>query len=97
MASVNFDDYTEDGVVDAAYILLLILKKKRIGNKTITNLSFKILNYLYKNNNSYENIIREHFHNNPNTSKALRLLVTNKIISRSGVGGRLDPYIYFIS
>ena len=44
-----------------------------------------------------ERVIRQEFGNNPDTSKALRFLVTEHRIVRSGAGGRRDPYSYMIA
>ena len=44
-----------------------------------------------------ERVLRENFGNNPDTSKALRFLVTEKRIVRKGVGGRKDPFHYVMS
>lgn len=44
-----------------------------------------------------ERIIRQEFGNNPDTSKALRFLVSEKKIVRKGVGGRRDPFNYVLS
>lgn len=44
-----------------------------------------------------ERAIRQEFGNNPDTSKALRFLVTENKIIRSGVGGRRDPFSYTIA
>ena len=43
-----------------------------------------------------ERIIRLVFGNNPDTSKALRYLVSENRITRSGFGGRRDPFSYTI-
>lgn len=39
---------------------------------------------------------RNAFGNNPDTSKALRFLVAENRIVRSGAGGRKDPYSYVV-
>lgn len=44
-----------------------------------------------------ERIIRTEFGNNPDTSKALRFLVTEHKIVRNGQGGRRDPFSYTIA
>lgn len=44
-----------------------------------------------------ERIIRQEFGNNPDTSKALRFLVSEKKIVRKGAGGRRDPFNYVLS
>lgn len=44
-----------------------------------------------------ERIVRQEFGNNPDTSKALRFLVSEHRIVRSGAGGRRDPYSYTIA
>lgn len=44
-----------------------------------------------------ERVIRLEFGNNPDTSKALRYLVTEERIIRAGLGGRRDPFSYTIS
>lgn len=40
---------------------------------------------------------RQTFGNNPDTSKALRFLVAENRIIRSGLGGRKDPFSYVVS
>jgi hypothetical protein len=40
---------------------------------------------------------RQAYGNNPDTSKALRFLVAEDRIVRSGLGGRKDPYSYVVS
>uniref|UniRef100_A0A7S0S294 HTH three-helical bundle domain-containing protein n=1 Tax=Chlamydomonas leiostraca TaxID=1034604 RepID=A0A7S0S294_9CHLO len=42
----------------------------------------------------YERQIREALGNNPDTSKALRLLITQGKLTRMGAGGRGDPFAY---
>ncbi|GFH30384.1 predicted protein [Haematococcus lacustris] len=42
----------------------------------------------------YERQIRETLGNNPDTSKALRLLMTQGKLARVGAGGRGDPFAY---
>lgn len=37
---------------------------------------------------------RKEFGNNPDISKALRLLVSEKNVKRAGKGGRIDPFTY---
>jgi hypothetical protein len=44
-----------------------------------------------------ERIVRQEFGNNPDTSKALRFLVSEKKIVRKGAGGRRDPFNYVLS
>ena len=44
-----------------------------------------------------ERIIRQEFGNNPDTSKALRFLVSEKKIVRKGLGGRKDPFNYILA
>ena len=44
-----------------------------------------------------ERVIRQEFGNNPDTSKALRFLVSEKRIVRKGMGGRRDPFNYVLS
>ena len=43
-----------------------------------------------------ERVIREEFGNNPDTSKALRYLVSESRINKEGAGGRRDPFSYTI-
>lgn len=40
---------------------------------------------------------RRDFGNNPDISKALRLLVSEKNVKRVGKGGRVDPFTYQVS
>ena len=52
--------------------------------------------------NQYEtplngNLCRRDFGNNPDISKALRLLVSEKNVKRVGKGGRVDPFTYQVS
>ena len=44
-----------------------------------------------------ERVIRLEYGNNPDTSKALRYLVTENRITRRGAGGRRDPFSYTIN
>ncbi len=37
---------------------------------------------------------RKEFGNNPDISKALRLLVSEKNVKRAGKGGRVEPFTY---
>ena len=39
-------------------------------------------------------LCRKEFGNNPDISKALRLLVSEKNVKRAGKGGRVDPFTY---
>jgi len=64
-----------------------------------------IYQYIIKNQQMYlrkgargvpERVIRVEYGNNPDTSKALRYLVTENRISREGVGGRKDPFSYTV-
>lgn len=41
-------------------------------------------------------VCRNAFGNNPDTSKALRFLVAENRIVRTGAGGRKDPYSYVV-
>ena len=43
-----------------------------------------------------ERVIREEYGNNPDTSKALRYLVSESRINKEGAGGRRDPFSYTI-
>lgn len=43
-----------------------------------------------------ERVIRVEYGNNPDTSKALRYLVTENRINREGIGGRKDPFSYTV-
>ncbi|KAA6427280.1 MAG: hypothetical protein FRX49_03037 [Trebouxia sp. A1-2] len=43
---------------------------------------------------TFESVIRKEFGNNPDISKALRLLVSEKNVKRAGKGGRIDPFTY---
>lgn len=43
-----------------------------------------------------ERVIRVEYGNNPDTSKALRYLVTENRITREGIGGRKDPFSYTV-
>lgn len=65
-----------------------------------------ILKYITKHQPRYmatsaggvpERIIRNEFGNNPDTSKALRFLVTENKIVRGGQGGRRDPFSYTLA
>lgn len=59
-----------------------------------------ILEYIEVHQSEYvgkgvpERILRQEFGNNPDTSKALRFLVSEKKIIRAGLGGRRDPFSY---
>ncbi|XP_058095720.1 uncharacterized protein LOC131241088 isoform X2 [Magnolia sinica] len=41
--------------------------------------------------------IREAIGNSPDTSKALRMLLRLEEVKRSGVGGRMDPFLYVVA
>jgi hypothetical protein len=45
----------------------------------------------------FERTVREHFGNNPDTSKALRILVCQGRLTREGQGGRGDPFKWVAS
>lgn len=64
-----------------------------------------IYQYIIKNQPMYlrrgargvpERVIRVEYGNNPDTSKALRYLVTENRINREGAGGRKDPFSYTV-
>ncbi|XP_072961315.1 uncharacterized protein [Typha angustifolia] len=55
-----------------------------------------ILKFLSSGSSS-EAKIREVIGNRPDTSKALRMLLKQEEVTRSGAGGRVDPFLYTIS
>ncbi|GAQ80399.1 hypothetical protein KFL_000530260 [Klebsormidium nitens] len=55
-----------------------------------------ILNYIGRERTP-ESVIRKEMGNTPDTSKALRMLVSDKKVNRRGTGGRPDPFIYKIT
>lgn len=76
-------------------------------NSRVGRAMSSILDYITQHQPSYhgitpfggvpERVIRQEFGNNPDTSKALRFLVTEKRIVRKGMGGRRDPFNYVLS
>ncbi|XP_072985610.1 uncharacterized protein [Typha latifolia] len=55
-----------------------------------------ILKFLSSGSSS-EAKIREVIGNRPDTSKALRMLLKQEEVTRSGAGGRVDPFLYTVS
>lgn len=53
-----------------------------------------VLKFLFDVGTSSERNIRQKCGDNPDTSKALRLLHETHKVRRFGTGGRLDPFIY---
>lgn len=80
----------DEELVEAAAALMVINKPRLI---TLTEIVHR---YISISGPIKENKLRIIFKNNPNTSKALRILLKEKIISRNGDGGRKSPYIYNI-
>ncbi|KAI7839725.1 hypothetical protein COHA_006529 [Chlorella ohadii] len=82
-----------------AYSLVSI--NSRVGQATVS-----IVDYIRRHQDTYlkntgtgvpERMLRNAFGNNPDTSKALRFLVAENRIVRSGAGGRKDPYSYVLT
>lgn len=73
----------------------------RVGQATVS-----VLDYIRRHQGYYlenggtgvpERMLRQTFGNNPDTSKALRFLVAENRIIRSGLGGRKDPFSYVLA
>lgn len=73
-------------------------KPKQRKNRDVgTLLKFRctaIQKFLLDQTTGSEKSIRGVFGNNPDTSKALRLLVKEHKVKRFGSGGRSDPFVY---
>eukprot|EP00891_Asterochloris_glomerata_P005931 jgi/Astpho2/5931/Aster-x1338 len=70
-----------------------------IGSTRVQRFAANIVQYLYDNlcagqDFTVESIIREKFKNSPDTSKALRMLLSSHKVQRKGRGGRQDPFAY---
>jgi len=69
-------------------------------NSRVGRAMLAILEYIEAHQSEYvgtgvpERILRQEFGNNPDTSKALRFLVSERKIIRAGLGGRRDPFSY---
>ncbi|XP_050230597.1 uncharacterized protein LOC126679587 [Mercurialis annua] len=66
------------------------------GSSTMSRKAEAILNMLSSGGGSSEVQIRRALGDTPDTSKALRMLLKEKEVKRSGTGGRLAPFIYMI-
>eukprot|EP01018_Ginkgo_biloba_P013850 Gb_04937 [translate_table: standard] len=53
-----------------------------------------IQKFLLDQTTGSEKCIRQTFGNNPDTSKALRMLVKQHRVKRFGTGGKADPFVY---
>ena len=53
-----------------------------------------IQKFLLEETSGSEKRIRETFGDNPDTSKALRMLVKQHRVKRFGSGGKADPFVY---
>lgn len=68
---------------------------KRAGDKTcIEELAVLVEMHIREVGSTREGPIRDKFGNDPNTSKALRLLCSKRVVTRTGMGGRLSPFTY---
>lgn len=74
---------------------------KKTKNETLENLGTKIQlrctaiqKFLLEETSGSERRIRETFGDNPDTSKALRMLVKQHRVKRFGTGGKADPFVY---
>lgn len=69
-------------------------------NSRVGRAMMAILEYIEAHQSEYvgkgvpERVLRQEFGNNPDTSKALRFLVSERKIIRAGLGGRRDPFSY---
>ncbi|CAO2831740.1 unnamed protein product [Amaranthus hypochondriacus] len=75
-------------------------KKRRRRGTGISHLSRKAegIRKLLSSQGSFSEVrIRQLLGDSPDTSKALRMLLRKEEVKRSGVGGRLDPFIYTIA
>ncbi|CAM8889357.1 unnamed protein product [Rhodiola kirilowii] len=69
-------------------------KKKKVGSGHLWRRAEAILKFLNSGGCASEVKIRQVLGDTPDTSKALRILLKQEEIGRSGGGGRSDPYIY---
>lgn len=78
----------------------LPLQTSRVGQAAVS-----ILEYVRRHEQTYldsglqgvpERVLRQEFGNNPDTSKALRCLVSEGELQRRGRGGRKDPFSYTV-
>lgn len=81
--------------------VFLVMQNSRVGRAVQAIFAYIMQfqsKYLRQGANGVpERVIRVEFGNNPDTSKALRYLVTEEKIIRAGIGGRRDPFSYTIS
>lgn len=87
-------------VIVQTHLSLCVMQNSRVGRAVQS-----IFAYITEHQPMYlgkgargvpERVIRQEFGNNPDTSKALRYLVTEDRINREGRGGRRDPFSYTI-
>ncbi|KAH7387181.1 hypothetical protein KP509_16G009700 [Ceratopteris richardii] len=72
-------------------------KTKALGRQTrVQRCAKQVLDFVGKDT-IREKLIRQALGNNPDTSKALRLLLDQRKLGRIGGGGRRDPYKYKLS
>ncbi|GLJ16093.1 hypothetical protein SUGI_0268170 [Cryptomeria japonica] len=70
------------------------MKKKDSVGTRIELRCTAIQMFLLESTSGSEKRIREMFGDNPDTSKALRMLLKNHRVRRFGSGGRSDPFVY---
>ncbi|KAI5080943.1 hypothetical protein GOP47_0004126 [Adiantum capillus-veneris] len=86
--------YTADRAAKCASTRRVIRKAKTIGRQTrVQRCAKQVLDFVGKDT-VREKLIRHALGNNPDTSKALRLLLDQRKLGRIGGGGRRDPYKY---
>jgi len=68
-------------------------KDRDVGNRLKIRCT-AIQKFLLDQTTGSERSIRNAFGNNPDTSKALRMLVKEHKVKRFGSGGRSDPFVY---
>ncbi|XP_074374019.1 uncharacterized protein LOC141714397 [Apium graveolens] len=71
--------------------------KKAVETPHLHRRADSIMNLLAHRGGISEIRIRQFLGDSPDTSKALRMLMKQAAVKRSGAGGRSDPYIYMIA
>ncbi|KAK1277192.1 hypothetical protein QJS04_geneDACA007347 [Acorus gramineus] len=70
--------------------------RRRDGSTGLLRRAEEVLRFLSLGGSSSEGVIRRAIGNNPDTSKALRMLLKLGEVKRSGAGGWRDPYVYMV-
>ncbi|XP_017245759.2 uncharacterized protein LOC108217438 [Daucus carota subsp. sativus] len=83
--------------VSSAQTCKTTAKNKAVGTPHLHRRADSIMNLLAHRDGISEIRIRQFLGDSPDTSKALRMLMKQAAVKRSGAGGRCDPYIYMIA